>query len=157
MYDIEVIGGSVILHVPLHHASLHGNKSTLFCLLSGYYIHHIDDFVALRKLELNFRPPEEYFFYLKPCDDETIQRLLSQKLSQCKDTTLPSVSDVTSCTSNSSTLTRTAIPDIAKSSIKRKDSKKSKTKASPITPKPGMLSCFGLGSFRKKKDKTKKK
>ena len=133
-------------------------KHNLIPLFTGYYIHHIDDFVALRKLELNFRPPEEYFVCFKPCDTDAIQRLLTYKTSQCSDMTSQSTRDVNSCTSNSSSLNRTAIPDISKSSLKRKDSKKSaKAKASPITPKPGMLSCFGLGSFRKKKKKDKTK
>lgn len=133
-----------------------------FFSFTGYYIHHIDDFINVRKFELNFRPPEEFYMNF---EIHTSQEIQAAKASQMKssDQTLTSAQDVTSGTlssnqSQSSTLTRTAIPDISKSSLKRKDSKKvkNKTKDSPVTPKNGMLSCFGIGSLKKKKDKTKR-
>lgn len=30
----------------------------------GYYLHHIDNCLTVRKLEINLRPPEEYFFHV---------------------------------------------------------------------------------------------
>ncbi|XP_060064014.1 uncharacterized protein LOC132544433 [Ylistrum balloti] len=30
----------------------------------GYYLHHIDNCLTVRKLEINLRPPEEYFFHI---------------------------------------------------------------------------------------------
>ncbi|KAK3095434.1 hypothetical protein FSP39_014657 [Pinctada imbricata] len=34
----------------------------------GYYLHHIDNNLYLRKLEINWRPPEEYFFSMGVVD-----------------------------------------------------------------------------------------
>ncbi|XP_052782704.1 uncharacterized protein LOC128218962 [Mya arenaria] len=123
----------------------------------GYYIHHIDDFVNVRKLELNFRPPEEFFLDVKMCSNEEIQRLLISETDQYN-TNAQRDSDVTSVDSKSGSLPRTAVPDIDKSSLKRKESKKlkGKPKDSPITPKASVLGCFRLKVFKKKKkDKTK--
>ncbi|KAK3583671.1 hypothetical protein CHS0354_021411 [Potamilus streckersoni] len=36
----------------------------------GYYIHHIDMEISIRKLEINFRPPEEFYFHIKPATTE---------------------------------------------------------------------------------------
>ncbi|KAL4219982.1 hypothetical protein ACF0H5_020393 [Mactra antiquata] len=127
----------------------------------GYYIHHIDDFINVRKLELNYRPPEEFYMNFEIHKEQEIQRF--KDINKASQNTMTSHNDVTSCAtstnqSESSTLTRTVVPDISKSSLKRKDSKKAKNKIkeSPVTPKNGMLSCFGLGSLRKKIDKTKR-
>ncbi|KAK3583672.1 hypothetical protein CHS0354_021415 [Potamilus streckersoni] len=34
----------------------------------GYYIHHLDALVSVRRLEINLRPPEEFFFHMKELD-----------------------------------------------------------------------------------------
>ncbi|XP_045200345.2 uncharacterized protein LOC123554333 [Mercenaria mercenaria] len=130
----------------------------------GYYIHHIDNFINVRKFELNFRPPEEFFFNFEIRTTQEIRKIESTKTvpMNTSSNNLLTVKDVTSGTngsdSQSNSLTRTVVPDISKSSLKRKDSKKgkNKTKDSPITPKSGMLSCFGLSGLKKKKDKSKR-
>ncbi|XP_048745729.1 uncharacterized protein LOC125658496 [Ostrea edulis] len=43
----SVSNGSVFIQ-PYHH--------------KGYYLHHLDRMLTVRKLEINWRPPEEYFF-----------------------------------------------------------------------------------------------
>uniref|UniRef100_A0A8W8IR43 Uncharacterized protein n=1 Tax=Magallana gigas TaxID=29159 RepID=A0A8W8IR43_MAGGI len=42
-----VSNGSVFIQ-PYHH--------------KGFYLHHLDKALSVRKLEINWRPPEEYFF-----------------------------------------------------------------------------------------------
>jgi hypothetical protein len=118
----------------------------------------------VRKFELNFRPPEEFFFNFEIQSTQEILQIASTKNvpTESSSSTLRAGKDVMSgaagCDSQSNSLTRTVVPDISKSSLKRKDSKKmkNKTKDSPITPKSGMLSCFGLKSLKKKKDKSKR-
>lgn len=129
-------------------------NSHCFCF-SGFYIHHIDNIISLRKLELNFRPPEEFFWNLKLCSTDAIETMCVTLNSQSEQSAASR--DTFTFGSKSSTLPKTAVPDIDKSSLKRKNSKKlkGKTKGSPITPAPGMFGCFGLKVFRKKKDKTK--
>ncbi|KAL3848322.1 hypothetical protein ACJMK2_019190 [Sinanodonta woodiana] len=36
----------------------------------GYYIHHMDEEISIRKLEINFRPPEEFYFHIMPATAE---------------------------------------------------------------------------------------
>lgn len=131
----------------------------------GYYVHHIDNFINVRKFELNLRPPEEFFFNFEIRTTQEIRSLESIETvpKNISSEQLLKPTDVTSgasgtSQSQSNSLTRTVVPDIAKSSLKRKDSKKAKnkTKDSPITPKSGMLSCFGLSGLKKKKDKSKR-
>lgn len=135
----------------------------------GYYIHHIDDFINVRKLELNLRPPEEYYLTFEIRTLQEIRELETRKAMQkvASDSVLVQRRDdqtdfsevgASGLSHGSNSLPRTAIPDISKSSLKRKDSKKSKskTKEGAITPKRGVLSCFGLGALRRKKDKSKR-
>lgn len=136
----------------------------------GYYIHHIDNFINVRQFELNFRPPEEFYLNFEIITTQEIQHLKNKiamtknassdtLVAQSNDTNnVLSAPESTGTLTGSNSLPRVAVPDISKSSLKRKDSKKSKTKTkeSPLTPKRGVLSCFGLGALRKKKDKTKR-
>lgn len=122
----------------------------------GYYMHHIDNFIALRKLELNFRPPEEYLFKFVHHRLETINFIFtdnSERTAQSE--SMKSI--VNQDEKRTDIYTLPVVPDISKSSLKRKDSKKAKhvQKESTFTPKSGMLSCFGIGALRRKKDKSK--
>ncbi|XP_033760166.1 uncharacterized protein LOC117342222 [Pecten maximus] len=46
----------------------------------GYYLHHIDNCLTVRKLEINLRPPEEYFFHVIETDvPEVVMASLSKK------------------------------------------------------------------------------
>lgn len=60
-------------------------------LHKGYYIHHIDNNLFLRKLEINWRPPEEYFFKVEvvdlpelditDCEMDTISEIFSTEIN----------------------------------------------------------------------------
>lgn len=62
----------------------------LFVIL-GYYIHHIDNNLFLRKLEINWRPPEEYFLKVEvvdlpelditDCEMDTISEIFSTEIN----------------------------------------------------------------------------
>lgn len=130
----------------------------------GQYMHHIDNFIALRKLELNFRPPEEYFFnFVHHSLETTADFNVTNNLEMTTQMHNQSASIQSIVNENEhktdTTQSQPAIPDISKSSLKRKDFKKAKhvqKVESTITPKSGMLSCFGLGALRRKKDKSKR-
>lgn len=38
------------------------NRIFFLSIFKGFYLHHLDKALSVRKLEINWRPPEEYFF-----------------------------------------------------------------------------------------------
>lgn len=46
----------------------------------GFYLHHIDDVINLRKFELNLRPPEEYFLIINSVDPDLLQLLVNESV-----------------------------------------------------------------------------
>jgi len=60
-------------------------------VIIGYYIHHIDDCLFVRRLEINWRPPEEYFFKVSMVDLPEPEVLV--EAPGCSDVRLPQVRD----------------------------------------------------------------
>ncbi|KAL3848323.1 hypothetical protein ACJMK2_019191 [Sinanodonta woodiana] len=88
----------------------------------GYYIHHLDSVVSVRRLEINLRPPEEFFIHMNVFDFPNLEQERPIATEQ----------------------TPVVIPhENIKLPTRRKSKKFKEIKGSPITPK----SFFAFGCF----------
>ena len=118
-------------------------------LQTGLYLHHRDSQISLKKFELNLRPPEEFFIYINSVPAHILAQIeLEASLKAEADATK---TEVVSENIPQSLLPVETVPrkEGSKSFWRRGSKKKDKTKASPITPQPGPLSCFGVNKKKK--------
>ncbi|KAJ8309933.1 hypothetical protein KUTeg_011798 [Tegillarca granosa] len=108
------------------------NKSVFIqpYLHKGYYIHHIDNNLFVRKLEINWRPPEEYFFKIEVVDVPELDII---------DCEMDTTSDIFSTEFNNN----------------KKNEKQLIEFGSPKTPKQSLI--FGCFGSRAKKNASNKK
>lgn len=52
----------------------HPQLRFVLVLFSGYYLHHLDDKLSVKKLELHLRPPEEYIFHVHSHGNTCLQK-----------------------------------------------------------------------------------
>lgn len=118
-------------------------------LQPGLYLHHRDAQISLRKFELNLRPPEEFFIYINSVPAQTLAQI--QLETSLKAEVAAAKVEVASENVPQSSLPveTTSRKEDSKSFWRRGSKKKDKTKASPITPQPGPLSCFGVNKKKK--------
>lgn len=118
-------------------------------LQMGLYLHHRDYLISLKNFDLNLRPPEEFFIYVKSVPAHTLAQI---ELTTSLRTETAGVASKVDQESSTHPLDLETRKYGSKPFWRRGSKKKDKSKEIPITPQQGPLSCFGV----KKKKKSRK-
>lgn len=108
-----------------------------YFIVSGQYIHHFDDMLSVQKLEINWRPPEEYLFRIEivPEVDSTNEIQCETRLSSSPSSL--HTNDSQSRSQNDSNKTTEKVEKVETSANNNLKEKKDKLKTGLIK------ACFG--------------